>query len=271
MSNLTRSECRKLEKLLDMGSGYVLKFTDRTFRDFFCEYEVEIDAERYKVEGTSKAKRMRTFWKIEKNYIVGRVIEGLIEYSHQENWFSGDVNDALISDCLKIAQRLLEDQAVAELDSLTPISEDRDFEVVVKQIREALDRDQPEAVLDRLHTLFIKFIRTKLRGYQVDVDSNEPLHSLFGKYIRIIEKNGHLESSMSKCILKSTISVLNEFNGVRNNQSLAHDNALLNYEESLLIFNHIVAMMRFIKSLEMKIKAKAVSTAGRLEEDDLPF
>ena len=46
MSDLSGSERRKLEKLLGMGGGYVLNFSDRTFGDFFDEYRVEIDAER---------------------------------------------------------------------------------------------------------------------------------------------------------------------------------------------------------------------------------
>lgn len=40
MSDLTGSEHRKLEKLLGMGGGYVLNFSDRTFGDFFDEYRV---------------------------------------------------------------------------------------------------------------------------------------------------------------------------------------------------------------------------------------
>lgn len=71
MSDLSGSERRKLEKLLGMGGGYVLNFSDRTFGDFFDEYRVEIDAERYKARGTSKANRMRTFWDVDGNHGVG--------------------------------------------------------------------------------------------------------------------------------------------------------------------------------------------------------
>lgn len=71
MSDLSGSERRKLEKLLGMGGGYVLNFSDRTFGDFFDEYRVEIDAERYKARGTSKANRMRTFWDVDGNHVVG--------------------------------------------------------------------------------------------------------------------------------------------------------------------------------------------------------
>ncbi|MFB0387390.1 abortive infection family protein [Xanthomonas euvesicatoria] len=77
---------------------------------------------------------------------------------------------------------------------------------------------------------------------------------------------------MTERILKSSISVLETFNDVRNNKSLAHDNPILNYEESLLIFNHVAASVRFIKSLEVKIKAKvSASKRATLEEGDELF
>ena len=72
--------------------------------------------------------------------------------------------------------------------------------------------------------------------------------------------------------MKSSISILEAFNDVRNNKSLAHDNPILNYEESLLIFSHVAASVRFIKSLEGKIKAKAaaIREAGAFD-DSIPF
>lgn len=38
-------------------------------------------------------------------------------------------------------------------------------------------------------------------------------------------------------ILRSSISVLQAFNDVHYNKSLAHDNPILNYEENMLVFN----------------------------------
>ena len=77
MSDLTGSERRKLEKLLGMGSGYVLNFSDRTYSEFFIDYRIDIDAAQYRTGGDSKAKRMRTFWAVAPNNTVGRVLEGL--------------------------------------------------------------------------------------------------------------------------------------------------------------------------------------------------
>jgi hypothetical protein len=55
---------RLIDDLFEMGSGYVLDFTDRTFSEFFAEeLGVRIDDVRCRVEGTSKAERLRFFLK----------------------------------------------------------------------------------------------------------------------------------------------------------------------------------------------------------------
>ena len=271
MSDLTGSDRRKLEKLLGMSGGYVLNFSDSTFGEFFDEHRVEIDAERYKASGTSKANRMRSFWELDGNFVVGRAIGGLIEYATEEQCF-GDSNPLLIDDCRKMAQRLLNDQPVAEMDALVAIADERDFEVVAEHVREAIEKNQPEGGLDRLHTFVHKFIRVTCEPHGVMVDRDKPLHSIFGEYVKALRNAGHLETTMTERILKSSISVLETFNDVRNNKSLAHDNPILNYEESLLIFNHVAASIRFIRSLETKIKTK-VSAANRSawDDDNVPF
>ncbi|MBM2886466.1 abortive infection family protein [Chromobacterium phragmitis] len=268
MSDLTAFESRKLEKLLGMGDGYVLNFSDRTYSDFFIDYRVEIDAAEYRTGGGSKAKRMRTFWAIAPNHTVGRVLEGLISYGIEEQCL-GDSNPELIDACRRIAQRLLADQPVAELDALTANSDERDFEVVAEHVREAIEKNQPEGALDRLHTFVIKFIRIACEPHGIEVNRDKALHSIFGEYVKALREGGHLESQMAERILKSSISVLESFNDVRNNKSLAHDNPILNYEESLLIFNHVAASIRFIKSLETKIRAKAAAKAKTQKWDDM--
>lgn len=54
--------------------------------------------------------------------------------------------------------------------------------------------------------------------------------------MRALKNEGAIESEMTERILKSSISVMAAFNRVRNDQSLAPDNQVLNYNESLLIF-----------------------------------
>jgi len=274
MSDLGGSARRKLERLFGMGGGYVLNFSDRTFSDFFDDYNIRIDDEQYKIEGTSKAKRMRTFWKIADNHVVGRVIEGLIIHGNEEGCFD-DNSPLLVNECQNIAKQLLSEQPVAELQSLTAISNDYDFEIVAAHVRESIDKNQPEAALDRLHTFVNKFVRITSKRYKIDINPNKPLNSIFGEYVKRLREEGHVESVMTDRILRNSISILEAFNDVRNNKSLAHDNPILNYEESLLIFNHVAASIRFIKKLEASIKTKSEVSLGKTKntknDDFIPF
>jgi hypothetical protein len=57
-------DMRLIDDLFEMGGGYVLNFSNKTFAEFFDEeLGINIDDPRYDVEGTSKAKRLRFFLK----------------------------------------------------------------------------------------------------------------------------------------------------------------------------------------------------------------
>lgn len=70
-----------IEELFDMGAGYVLDFSDRTFAIFFAEeLNVDIDDPAYAIDGRSKAKRLRCFLrKVDKPMLV-RTLQALWEY-----------------------------------------------------------------------------------------------------------------------------------------------------------------------------------------------
>ena len=74
MSNLSPADREYLENALRMDTGWVLHFTDKTFSELFAAFGIDINDEKYKKYGESKAKRMRAFWDIDNNKTVGRVI-----------------------------------------------------------------------------------------------------------------------------------------------------------------------------------------------------
>ena len=62
MANLTYVDKLQLEKLLGMGSGYVLNFSDKTFQEFVVDsVGIDMYAPGMDAGGTSKAKRLRYF------------------------------------------------------------------------------------------------------------------------------------------------------------------------------------------------------------------
>lgn len=80
-SRIRAVDKRFLDDLFEMGGGYVLDFSNRTFSEFFKdELEINIDDPRYDVEGTSKAKRLRYFLRISDPETVTRTLLALWEY-----------------------------------------------------------------------------------------------------------------------------------------------------------------------------------------------
>jgi len=79
-ASITMLEQRAIEAILEMGGGYVLDFSDRGFATFFREHGVDIDDQRFSIEGTSKAKRLRYFLKTSAAPLCGRALAGLIEH-----------------------------------------------------------------------------------------------------------------------------------------------------------------------------------------------
>ena len=66
-----------IEQVLDMGDGYVLNFSNRSFAAFFADLDVEIESEEL---GRSKAKRLRALLQSATPSEVARVLNALLEY-----------------------------------------------------------------------------------------------------------------------------------------------------------------------------------------------
>lgn len=81
MPNLKSMQILLLDDVFRMGGGYVLNFSDKTFRNFFREeVGIDIDLPRYSVEGGSKAKRFRYFVQNESLLVVVRAIKAVWNY-----------------------------------------------------------------------------------------------------------------------------------------------------------------------------------------------
>ena len=111
MSDLTITEKLKLEKLLQMDSGYVLDFSNKGFREFiYEELSIDIYCEKYNYGGCSKATLLRAFWKKEPNFMVAKLIEKLLEYWNTKKLinqrFITTEDEKLFSECQKIRERL---------------------------------------------------------------------------------------------------------------------------------------------------------------------
>jgi hypothetical protein len=120
MSALSITDRHNLEKYFGMSSGYVLSFSDRTFGEFVFEsVGLDIHDEKYTADGTSKANKLRTFWKVESDHTVGTLLLALVEHGASLNAARGVEADGLVEKCRQIAARLLAGSG----PSLNPLKE----------------------------------------------------------------------------------------------------------------------------------------------------
>lgn len=134
MSTLTITDRHSLEKVLGMSGGYVLNFSDRSFGEFMSETaNIDIHSDAYTSGGTSKANKLRTYWKLETDYNVGKLILSLIEYSNAHGLNATDDGSATIERCKQIASRLL--AGALMLESLKIHAKNLDAGHLAAQIR----------------------------------------------------------------------------------------------------------------------------------------
>ena len=70
-----------IDNVFGMGDGYVLNFSNHTFSQFFAEeLGVDIDQPHWSVNGSSKAKRLRTYLRQADRETALRTLLALWEY-----------------------------------------------------------------------------------------------------------------------------------------------------------------------------------------------
>ncbi len=273
MADLTYIERANIEKFLGMKSGYVMDFSDRTFHKFVGgAIGFDIDDEKYHYASNSKANRLRQFIKIESNYTFGNLLSAFCDY-----WLSkvhtGEIDplddENLYKECIKISDRLKQKSIVEHIDAIQPNTDDRDFKLLAKSKRESIEKNEPEAALDRLHTFTFRYIRELCEKHSVEFNKSDSLNAVFGKYVKLLIDNKYIESPMAVKILRYSINIIEAFNDIRNNRSFAHDNPILNYNESILIFSNVSNTIKYIESIETRIiKPKEQE---QVNWTDLPF
>ncbi|WP_417838063.1 abortive infection family protein [Tritonibacter scottomollicae] len=252
--DLKRSEKRLLDKALDMRQGYVLDFSNRTIEEHFeDEFGLEFYSDEFGRNGNSKANRLRTILNDVGSSQAAHVLRNLWDYRSTLPTY-GDLADPHDENKLRdayfnIVATLEGDNPKISLEAFTAFEDSDTLHALLQSIERDLRDDAPEAALDRLHLFCTKRFRSLLETRDISCQQDEPLHSLVGKYKKALESEAEI-SEMSILFIRYSIAVFEKFNDIRNNRSLAHDNALLPPREARFIFDAVGAVLRFIKSFD---------------------
>ena len=245
-----------------MQAGYVLNFSNPSFNDFIYNVSGKnADEPKYSENNSgSKGQRLLKFIELESDNTVGLLLKALYNELLEFNNEQGKVRDSsYYTSYTKIFERLMSGGHIVEnIEAIQAINEDKDFHSLAKLIRESIEKNEPEAALDRLHTYTTKFLKEVCDLHKIAFTKDETINALFGKYIKAIREKGYLESTMAEKIVQFSFQIMDAFNDIRNNRSYAHDNQILNYDESVLIFSNISSMVKFIQAIEAKHKTKEV-------------
>lgn len=179
MSALKFHEKAIFERLLNR-SGYVLDFNESRFSSFFAEYGIDINQTKYKVKGTSKINRLRSFWDIEDTKLVIKVLNGLLQYAqvsdkalNQTDLDAGTKIIALYSNKANDLSETTEEQFIEKkftnIDT-KKLDLDQSLEKVIKQriveVQAGLQANMPLAV--------IFLCGSSLEGMLLDVATKNP-------------------------------------------------------------------------------------------------
>lgn len=243
MSDLSYIDQIKFEKLFDMHTWYVLDFSNRTFANFvICAIWVD----PYSWDYESKANLLRNIIRKESNYKVWKLLSDLLWYA-KDNKLTIN-NKELHNYCVEIAENLKNNSQINDLN-INNLDNDKTLDLLLEEIKNSKDKENPEIILDRLHTLTTKYVRKLSEKYKIQTEW-KTLNALFWLYIKELEKKWIIESDITLLIVKSNINILEKFNYIRNNKSLAHDNDILNSNESTFIINNIINLLHFIEKIE---------------------
>ena len=252
MAKLTFTDREVLERVLSLGSGYVLDFSNRTFADFVKDaIGVDPYSGKYETHGSSKAKVLRCMIEVEDDATVSKLLFALLtrEKRHPNSDLHPIVTDDDRASAQSIALRL-GGQMHAEIPTLTLACAHDVFRRVRGEVEECIRSKAYDVGLDRLHTFLTIYLRLLVLDESGDTTTHEiPLHSLMGLYIKGLQAKRQQVSEMTVRILRSSISTLESFNAIRNNHSLAHPtDQLIQKDEAEFIFTHVVALVCLIEA-----------------------
>lgn len=252
MARVKRSEMRWIDEAF-IGAGYVLDFSDRTYSEWFEEeLGVDIDADRYRIRGNSKGNRLRCFVETEEPDLVARALRALWQYRRAMSFAreqEPQQAELIRTELFTLIERLEEQAPAMAVDAIEAFATGETLAELVQAIGRDAEAGKPGAALDRLHTYCMKKFWHLLQTRGVSVDTIEPLHSRVGKYVKVLEAERSLRP-ITKQILKNCIGIFQSYNDVRNNASFAHDNELVTADEARFIFDTVVSMLRFVRTVE---------------------
>lgn len=195
--------------------------------------------------------------------LISNLLKGLIEYfnykTEDDCWSDEDIRD-----CSKI------NEIISRLDSINSmelpnIQKYVNIEMLANDIEHNLNKGTPELVLDRLHTYATMYLREICNNHNLPIADDKgnmySIDGLAGKLKGYYIDNNYCKSEFSTQAIKAMISLFAKFNDIRNDNSFAHPNDVLDKAEAEYVVKTMLSTLQFIMKIE----------EANYTVDELPF
>ena len=278
MSSLTYVQKEQMANFFGIKSGYVFSYLINGYnktntRNIILE-ATGIDIFANPEYAMSQERCIRKIWDDCDDYTVGKLLKVMLDYYEAVatwSWEEKERHDYV--SLRELDEKLLQN----------PISIPAAATNTLKLVREDIERNcnngTPELALDRLHTFATEFFRSvcQKHGIRIEDDrgNNLPLQSLVGMLKNWYANNNYFDSEFSVVAIQNTIIIFDRYNSIRNNQSAAHPNTMLNKEEASYVVHIVAETLSFIDRIEKQKDSETTQNQlpwDQIDEDGvLPF
>lgn len=277
MSSLTYTERARIARFLGFDRGYVFSFlksgyTKTNTRDMIYE-ATGIDIYKQAEYDMSQERCIRKIWDECDDYTVGKLLQVMLDYYWNVAEWDWNRREEIDYQELRALEKRLMQNPIS-----IPAGATNTLKLVKEDIERNCNNNTPELALDRLHTFSTEFFRALCQKHGISTEDNRgnalPLHSLVGELRKWYVVSDYFESDFAGTAVRDTINIFDKFNAIRNNQSAAHPNKLLNKAEAMYVVKIISATLTFIEEME-KIKdieeEQNRYSVNPIDDDEIPF
>lgn len=217
---LTTVELGAVEQVLDMGSGYVLDFSNRTFAMFSADLNVEIEPEE---SGLSKANRLRAFLRSGTPSEVARVLAALLDARGERE---GDKTFAALRKYKEIVSRLegisVSMGSLAARQDVLTLQYVQELEHKADRRLSAGDLDGAITVSRTLLEAVLSELERRLTGTTGDYKGDlQRQYKTVAKQLRIDDQSNEVDDRF-KQIARGLVQIVNGLATIRNKASDGH-------------------------------------------------
>lgn len=234
MSKIDSTIKTRMESILRMEDGYILEFTNATFKAFCLEVISEgLEDLKYKEEGESKAKRLRGFWKNGTKIKIKQLSLKLLERWDVDTKESEKTEEK--KESIKKCKEYFDSYDTSEFGVVeTTIGERLDVEIlshrfIQEQIEKAskkLDEEDFSGAITNSRSLLEQVLKELVIKLNIENTSHE-LPRLYKDVARAMDME--VDSSPNeniKTILRGFVSIVQGMSALRNEASDAHGRGL---------------------------------------------